>query len=90
MDTKELKNHVRNPYAWPGGYEKIFVCSDGGTLCAQCVRENFREVLEEVKDTDPHAATGWRVDGVFLDCDTDSEVTCDHCGRVIVEEWKDD
>ena len=29
-DTKTLKPLLRQPYAWPGGYELVFVTSDGG------------------------------------------------------------
>jgi hypothetical protein len=35
---------IREPYAWPGGYEKIAITDDGGALCHECVKSELREI----------------------------------------------
>lgn len=45
LNLTDLKNIIRSPYAWPGGYPQYFITADGGALSVQSVRENFREVL---------------------------------------------
>lgn len=85
--VKQLKEDVRHPYAWPGGYEVAFVTSDGAILCHDCVRQNFREVLESTKK---HISDGWHVVGkmyeaVSADCarEVDPELVsyCAQCNK---------
>lgn len=87
-NMQELKNYVRHPYAWPGGYEIAFITDDGGILCHDCVRKNFKEVLWSTK----HAQNdGWRIVGYAMEA-VDPETTremagedyisyCAHCGK---------
>lgn len=63
MNTKELKNAIRNKYAWPGGYTLFGVCSDGGVLCSKCMRENFHSILWSIKN---NVSDGWKV--IRIDC----------------------
>lgn len=74
-----IKNAIRNKYAWPGGYAIFGICNDGGILCADCMGENFRQILWSVKD---NISDGWRVDGLThageMDFDGDC---CAHCNR---------
>ena len=79
-DTKTLKPLLRQPYAWPGGYELVFVTSDGGLLCHKCIKEEFKSVVWSMKN---EVDDGWRVVGYdldynFEDCDFS---TCDHCEK---------
>lgn len=41
--VEQVKDFIRQPYAWPGGYPKILLMSDGGTICPACARGNLRE-----------------------------------------------
>lgn len=75
------------PYAWPGGYDVIFATSDGGTLCHACAEQHRREIADAIASVNVRG--GWHVSGVFLSCDTDGPVHCDHCAREIVEELID-
>lgn len=65
-------------FAFPGGYRVWYVADDGGTLCAECVQENY----EQCNDG-RHRATGWYVVGHYSEADTEPESIgpCDHCGR---------
>lgn len=80
MTTKMLKEHIRDgKYAWPGGYPKYFICSDGEALSYEAVLENYREVLYAVKYSD---SSGWHV----VSCDVnweDEYLYCGHTGKLI-------
>lgn len=84
---KQIKEDIRHPYAWPGGYEIAFVTNDGEILCHQCARENFREVC----DSTMHGIEdGWQIVGkiyeaVTADCarevSEDLVSYCAHCNK---------
>ena len=82
MSTKDLRESLRDGrYAWPGGYEKFYICVDSGILCDPCVRKEYRSVLRETK-YGLHG--GWGIAGVDCTANADeSDVICDHCGTVI-------
>ena len=69
---------IREPYAWPGGYERIAITDDGGVLCHACVKENLGEIARSYKDN------GWHVVAVDIAENYDEEpLYCDHCGRLL-------
>jgi len=75
------------PYAWSGGYDVMLVTSDGGLLCHACAHANARLVADSIW----HGyRDGWRVGSLLCTNETDSECACDHCGRVVKEEYKED
>lgn len=84
----DLKATLRVKYAWPGGYEIVYLTSDGAILCAQCVRKNFRSVIDDIKQGS--GSSGWRVvastyEAVSAECarECDPELvsTCAHCSK---------
>ena len=72
-----LKDAIRQPYAWPGGYEKILVMNDGGLVCHKCAKEEYSNILHSTKFG---YADGWDVSGITLDIELEDDY-CDHCGR---------
>ncbi len=72
-------------YAWPGGYECYFITKDGGVLCHQCVEQN----LEQIKEAESEG--NWDAQWAVIACENlsmnESELICDHCGRVIDHGW---
>ena len=38
-NTKELREAIRTPYAWPGGYKTIIILSDGEAICHECAKK---------------------------------------------------
>ena len=66
---------ARTPYAWPGGYDRLAVTDDGGTLCAACCGRE----LESIAGSCP--GDGWRIVGTFTTAELDESVCCDHCGE---------
>ncbi len=89
-----LKNTIREPYAWPGGYEKILAMSDGELLCKGCAKENYREILSATKAEERFGQ--WAMDSIILDCEIEPKEwieenpeegysldTCAHCNKVL-------
>ena len=78
--AKILKDVVREPYAWPGGYEKFAIANDGGVLCHECCKKYFKTIMHstlfEYKD-------GWDVVGVECMANVDGSLYCDNCSRVV-------
>jgi hypothetical protein len=58
-----VKQFIREPYAWPGGYPKILVMADGECLCPKCARANFRAIVAATK---AGLRDGWKADGVGI------------------------
>ena len=85
MDTKTLKEAIRQPYAWPGGYQLYLLMSDGEALCMKCARSEFRALLEAMRDNDN---SGWRPEAVDIYWEG-PPMNCAHCGREMVSEYGD-
>jgi hypothetical protein len=62
-------------YAWPGGYPILYVCADGGVLCADCANGQNGSIASESAD----APADWRIEGADIHYEGDAEI-CDHCG----------
>ena len=82
-----LADIVRNPYAWPGGYERLAVTEDGALLCSKCCRKEARRIMGDIRDG---YNTGWLISGLCYEavdvesareCDAELVTQCDHCGR---------
>lgn len=82
-----LMDVIRNPYCWPGGYEKLLVTGDGALLCSKCARKEARRIMGDIRDG---YNTGWLPEAVTYEavsaecareCDPDLVSYCDHCGR---------
>lgn len=83
MDIKQLKENVRDPYAWPGGYEIVSICNDGEVLCYKCVRFNFREVLWSTKNkvNDGWNIVDYAVIGNTIESTDKEPIFCAHCNK---------
>ena len=73
---------IREPYAWPGGYEKIAFTDDGGVLCHTCVKSELRQIATS------YEKDGWRV----VACDVvesfdNAPLHCDNCGHWLSGEF---
>lgn len=69
---KAVKQAIREPYAWPGGYPVYAICSDGELLCTECARENYRQI----------ASGQWAMAGLTVNWESENE-TCAHCGKIL-------
>ena len=66
-------------YAWPGGYEIVYVVQDGGVLCHQCANKELMRTLDP-DDSQFHIV------GDFINYE-DTDLFCDHCNRKIGPEY---
>jgi len=82
-----LKSIVRNPFAWPGGYERFAVTTDGAAICFKCCASEYAILLRSTRGRDND---GWTVEAASSDCEMDGPLSCDHCSREIIEDWQDD
>lgn len=71
-----VREFIRQPFAFPGGYPLVLVMSDGGTLCASCARDNYKLISYATR----HAMRdGWEAEGVQAHWEGAPEC-CDNCG----------
>ena len=69
---------IREPFTFPGSYEKIAITDDGGVLCHKCVKSELRQIATSYK------GDGWRVERMDIVENYDEEpLYCDHCGRLL-------
>ena len=87
MKLRALKDAIRNPWCFPGGYEKAIYLADGERICRDCAKENFREIAEETyhpNSGDP----GWGFLGVDVHWEGEPE-TCCQCDKELESEYGD-
>lgn len=82
----QVKNAIRNPYVWPGGYPVHIVMSDGETLCSDCAKSNFRLIIQATKD-DLHEP--WQAEGADVNWE-DENAYCCHCNKKLESAYGDD
>lgn len=78
-----VKEAIRQPYAWPGGYLKVVVLGDGALLCPKCARAEYKQI---VWATMHGLKTGWEAIAVQLHYEDpsspeDAPETCAHCNN---------
>lgn len=75
----QAKSVAREPYAWPGGYPKILVMTDGAVLCPKCVRSEYAQIA---RSTIQGTRDGWRCEGAGIHWEGAPEI-CAHCNAEI-------
>ena len=73
---QEVRTAVRDKYAWPGGYPLHLFLADGGTLCIDCARREWRRVAWATRH--PGEDKQWEVIQPGINWE-DKELQCDHC-----------
>ena len=76
----QAKIVARERYAWPGGYALFLVTTDGGLLCSQCVRDEWRNIVQASLWK---SCNGWQPAGLDHTGNSDETECCDHCGKNI-------
>lgn len=67
-------------YTFPGGYEVLYLTSDGACLCSNCVRAELSNVIDSIRS---NCGDGWRVVAVYTTAECDEPETCAHCNREV-------
>lgn len=87
ITNKQLKQAIRDKFAWPGGYEMYGITSDGGVLCCGCMKDEYHQIAWSRKH---RVSDGWQVVVVDHAGNTDSQTNCDHCNKEIVEGYQEE
>lgn len=79
-NTQDLRATLRaGRYTSLGSYPLYFLLSDGGALCFDCARKEYRHVSEAMRE---RSNNGWRI----THCDVnyeDADLFCDNCATRI-------
>lgn len=74
---------TRHPYTWPGSYPLFGLTDDGGVLCRDCCRVEFRRIAESIpKD-------GFYLKSLHVNWENTS-LYCDHCSDFIESAYGND
>lgn len=73
----QLRYAAREGYAWPGGYELCVITNDGGLICHNCVKENYREMYHDTKYA---WRSGWQVVALTTESNMEDDY-CSHCSK---------
>lgn len=82
MEFSRLKEAIRQKYAF-GGYEIVGITSDGGLLCCDCMRKEFKNICWSIIH---NVSNGWKVEAIDCTANMEGLNLCDHCGKTITEE----
>ena len=76
MTLHDIKQQLRSgPYAWPGGYPKYFITSDGAALSFEAVYEEWRNIVSA--HLDKNTSCGWHLADVAINWENPG-LYCEH------------
>jgi len=76
----QVREFIRQPYAWPGGYPKYLVMADGGCLCKACAKSEYKQISQDTRQRE--LWSGWVASGVDINYEN-PDLYCDHCSQQI-------
>lgn len=76
---RDVKNAIREPYAWPGGYPKYVLMDDGEALSVKAAHSEFRRIC---RATLAGYRDGWKAAAVDINWE-DPELYCAHTNERI-------
>lgn len=77
--TEALKNFIRAPFVFPGGYPLQMVMADGESVCHKCAKENFALILRATREND---RSEWAVMVIGINWES-TDIYCAHCNAAI-------
>jgi len=78
---QNIKQALRDKYAWPGGYPLFIVLSDGGALSIDAARANYRRLCRAYITKDAYR-DGWSALSAEINYE-DQNLYCDQSGERI-------
>lgn len=72
---QSVKEAIRKPYSWPGGYPLSIIMDDGCAICPECAKKEFRQVAHDT--VKGWKRTGWNATAVDVLWEGGSY--CDNC-----------
>jgi hypothetical protein len=83
--VQAVKSYIRNPYAFPGGYQLVLIMRDGELLCPDCAKAEFRQIVNSTKH---NLRDGWAAGCVDIYWEGPAEY-CAHCNTEIESVYGD-
>lgn len=83
--VEQFITDLQNSYAWPGGYPRYFITSDGAALSYKSAQHNKQAIIDAIQT---RSNDGWQV----VACDVnweDSGLYCDDTGERIESAYAD-
>ena len=74
-----IKQAIRDKYAWLGGYPLFLITSDGESLCIECGKKEYRQIAYAIRH---NLSNGWRVEAADVNWE-DTALYCCHCDKQI-------
>ena len=74
---RDVRDFIRQPYTWPGGYPIILLMHDGECLCAKCARSEYRLISDSTRN---HRRDGWQAEALTIHWEG-APIECAHCGE---------
>lgn len=84
--VEQFKLDLAEPYAWPGGYERHFICDDGEPLSYEAARENMELIIDSIET---NTRDGWLVVGTDVNWE-EPDMVCAHTGKPIRSQHGED
>lgn len=86
FNVKQIKEAIRNPYAWPGGYTMRLYMTDGECLCRSCALANLPELYRAAIAGNPRDSWAIMAHDVHWEGPADH---CVQCNGVLPSEYGD-
>lgn len=86
FNVQQIKEALRNPYAWPGGYTTRLYMMDGECLCRSCALANLPELFRAAIAGDKRDS--WAVTAHDVHWEVPAEY-CAQCGGILPSEYGD-
>lgn len=80
FDFRKAFRETKNIY--PGGYEFVFLCDDGGEICRKCAKKHARNIIESISQK---INNGWRVTYSDSTSNMEAPVICDNCNKILLD-----
>ena len=75
----QFQADLDQPYAWPGGYPRYFITSDGAALSFKSALHNSHLIIDSIRE---NSNDGWQVVACEVNWE-DSLLFCDDTGELI-------
>lgn len=85
--VEQFRADLQEPYVWPGGYPRYFLCSDGEALSYAAAQECAPLIEQAIEHRD--TSGGWRVVACEVNWE-DPELYCSHTNKRIESAYAED
>lgn len=75
-------------FTFPGGYSILYLCKDGGTVCADCANSDDFTAEDDSSGQEVNEQLQWILTDAFVRWEGPTEY-CDHCNKALESEYGD-